>query len=74
MEDNMRELNMDEIGKVTGGTDNTGFDDKMKEFVTAWKRLNMDSKGISDSRKAAVYKEWELNDYQPCAYDFLKVL
>ena len=86
MEENMRELNPEETANVTGGIHNGIFagagkplysratDDKMAEFETAWKALNMDLKNYSGSMKAAIYKEWELNDYQPGALDFLKVL
>ena len=44
-----RELTLEEMNLIAGGTDSS---DRKKEFDTAWKGLNMDSRGYSGSRKA----------------------
>ena len=86
MTDNVNELNVNDIEKVAGGTcfdpagknapDNGGdlAEAKRAEFEAAWNFLKMDSKGYSVNHKAAIFKEWELNDYQPGAMEFLKSL
>ncbi len=69
--DNKNAINVDDLAKVVGGTENTTFESKRTEFEAAWKNLEMDQKGFSGMKKAELFDEWEFAKYTPEATVFL---
>ncbi len=69
-------LNDDVLEAVAGGTKTKAekeptFEERKKEFETAWKNLKMDNQGISGMRMAELFDEWEMTDYKLDAATFL---
>lgn len=68
-------LNDDALVAVAGGTKiktkEPTFEERKKEFETAWKNLKMDDQGISGMRMAQLFDEWEMSEYKLDAATFL---
>lgn len=68
-------LNDETLVAVAGGamvkTKEPTFEDRKKEFETAWKNLKMDNQGISGMRMAQLFDEWEMSEYELDAATFL---
>ena len=68
-------LNDEALVAVAGGAKITAkeptFEDRKKEFETAWKNLKMDDQGISGMRMAQLFDEWEMSEYKLDAATFL---
>ena len=70
-EDNKKELKMDELENVTGGTDSTPYDVKRKEFDKAWVMTKMEKRysGMGMDR-GELFDDW-LNRGDISAAEFL---
>ena len=68
----MKEMNKEEMEKVTGGADENGQParDTRREYEAAWGTLLMDFKGYSDKRNQW-YSEWEQTGFADSAIAFL---
>jgi hypothetical protein len=72
-----KEILKDEILEVvTGGVGgdvnkNKTFEERKKEFESAWKKLKMDTKGISGMKMAELFDEWENSESEVDAMTFL---
>ncbi len=69
-------INDDVLANVAGGKVSTKvkeitFEDRKKEFEDAWKKLKMDTTGISGMKMAELFDEWEMSGFKVDALSFL---